>query len=95
MLSIVENQQLKSEDSLIDYSSIVDFEQLKMNCSKSIVENRQLLNKKEKTNTKKQNKDKETFVNLQCIDNFLNPNKFKIALIDACNSYYTEFAPNR
>lgn len=96
LISIGENQQLKTANSpeIVD-SSIVDFEQLKMKCSNSIVENRHLLNKEVKTNKEKQNKDKHTFVNLQMIDNFLNPIQFKISLIDACNSYYTEFAPSR
>lgn len=36
-------------------------------------------------------------VNLQekGINNFLNKNDFKISLIDACNSFYTEFSPGR
>lgn len=66
-----------------------------LNNAWSTIENRQLINKKEKTKSNKQNIDKENIVNLQGIDNFLNPNKFKIALLDACNSYYTEFAPSR
>lgn len=95
LLSIGENQQLKSEDTSFVPSSIVGNEQLMVNSSPSTVENRHLINKYGQTNKEKQNKEKRNIVNLQAIDNFLNPNKFKIALIDACNSYYTEFAPNR
>ncbi|WP_045522839.1 hypothetical protein [Neobacillus niacini] len=96
LLSIGENRQLNEtvNPKIVD-SSIVEFEQLMVNSSPSTVENRHLLNKVLETNKEKQNKEKETFVNLQGINNFLNPIQFKIALIDACNSCYSEFAPNR
>ncbi|WP_045518114.1 hypothetical protein [Neobacillus niacini] len=96
LISIGENQQFKKTDNPeIVVSSIVDFEQFKINCSNSTVENEHLLNKVLETNKEKQNKEKETFVNLQGINNFLNPIQFKISLIDACNSCYSEFAPSR
>ena len=91
LLSIGENQQSKTEDNLSVDSSIVENEQLMVNNSPSTVENRHLINKELKTNNYKQNKDKQTLL----INKELTPTKFKIALIDACNSYYSEFSPNR
>ncbi len=92
LVSIVENQQLKTESATFEDSSIVDFEQLTVNNSFSTVENRHLINKEVKTNKEKQNKDKQT---LLINKEFLNPIKFKISLLDACNSYYSNFAPSR
>ncbi|AZU60094.1 hypothetical protein [Neobacillus mesonae] len=96
LISIGENQQLKKADNpkSVD-SSIVGNEQLMVNNAHSTVENRHLINKYEQINKEKQHKDKGNIVNLQGIDNFLNPIQFKVALIDACNSYYSEFAPSR
>jgi hypothetical protein len=93
LLSIGENRQFKDDNPSFEGSSIVGNEQLMVNNSSSTVENRQLINKEVKTNKEKQNKNKENIVNINKI--FLNPNKFKIALLDACNSYYTEFSPSR
>ncbi|MDQ0976503.1 hypothetical protein QFZ31_006381 [Neobacillus niacini] len=99
-VSIAENQQPKSKEkeecTSCKDSCVADFEQCKINCSNSNVENTQLLKEIELiTNKEKQNKDKRNIVNLQGIDKFLNANKFKIALISACNEFYTEFAPSR
>ncbi len=91
LISIGENQQLKTEDPFSDDSSIVGNEQLMVNNSPSTVENRQLLNKELETNSNKKNKDKQTLL----INKELTPAKFKISLISACNDFYTEFAPTR
>ncbi|MBG9589536.1 hypothetical protein [Cytobacillus firmus] len=91
LLSIVENQQPKQEDDFSVDSSIVENEQLMVNTSPSTVENRQLLNKYKKTNSNKKNNDKQTLL----INKELTPAKFKIALISACNEFYSEFAPTR
>ena len=91
LLSIGENQQLKDEGKAVDSSS-VGFEQLMVNNSKSIIENRHLLNKYRKTNSKQINNNKGNIVN---INKVRNPIDFKISLINACNEFYTEFAPSR
>ncbi|SEA91279.1 hypothetical protein [Bacillus nitratireducens] len=82
------NQQLKKEED----SSSDDFEQFNFNNSISNVEKRHLLNKKTEKNTDKQNNDKRNIVN---INKELSSADFKIALTNACNEFYTEFAPNR
>ena len=92
LISIGENQQLKTEDNPSDDSSIVDFEQLMVNNSLSTVENRHLIKEIElKTNSNKKNKDKQTLL----INKELSPNDFKISLSNACNDFYTQFAPSR
>jgi hypothetical protein len=91
LLSIGENQQLKADDGSFVDSSIVGFQQLKFNSSFSTVENRQLLNKSNKTNRNKQINMKDTLL----INKELTADEFKISLTDSCNEFYTEFAPNR
>lgn len=91
LISIGGNQQLKTEDNLSDDSCIVENEQLMVNSSPSTVENRHLINTYIQTNSNKKNKDKQTLL----INKELSPAKFKIALLDACNSHYSEFALNR
>ena len=91
LISIVENQQPTTEDNLSVHSSIVENEQLMVNNSPSTVENRHLINKHRQTNSNKQNKDKQTLL----INKELTPIEFKVALLDACNSYYSEFSPSR
>ncbi|WP_458106494.1 hypothetical protein M1D86_05980 [Bacillus sp. PK3-137] len=91
LLSIGENQQLKTDDNLSVDSSIVENEQLMVNTSLSTVENRQLLNKYKETNNYKKNKNKETLV----INKELPPNDFKISLTNSCNDFYNEFSPSR
>lgn len=91
LISIGENQQLKTEEhSSLDFS-IVGNEQLMVNNSLSTVENRQLINKYRKTNKEKINKDKQTLL----INKELTANEFRISLINSCNDFYTEFAPSR
>ncbi len=90
LVSIVENQQSKQENDISVDSSIVGNEQLMVNNSPSTIDNQQLINKYKETNSNKKNKDKQTL-----LINKDNPAKFKIALLDACNSYYSEFALNR
>lgn len=91
LLSIGENQQFKDEEQLSEDSSIVDFEQLKMKCSNSSVENRHLLNKDLETNINKINKDKDTLL----INKGITADNFKTVLTDSCNEFYSEFAVNR
>lgn len=91
LISIGENQQLKTEDNLSVDSCIVENEQFMVNTSLSTVENRHLLNKYKKTNSNKKNNDKEILV----INKELSPNDFNISLTNACNDFYTEFAPTR
>lgn len=100
LLSIGENRQPKSlpeigSPSEIVDSCVVDFEQRMVNNSPSTVQNRQLLNIYRQTNKEKQNKEKQTFVNLQATNEYLNAIQFKVALISACNEFYSEFAPSR
>lgn len=91
LLSNGGNQQLKTEDSSSVDSCIVDSQQRMVNNSPSTVQNRQLLNKKEKTKSKKQNIDKKTLL----INKELTADEWKIYLTDSCNEFYTLFAPNR
>lgn len=93
LISSGENHQLNNAGETEDEtSSIVDFEQLTVNSSKSSVQKRHLINKKEQINNNKINKEKGNIVN---INNQLTIDDLKSSLLQACHAYYSEFAPSR